>query len=122
MSLIPEPIPIDEKAENADFIFLQQLRDVAYAARNLSLTSRDGAMQNYDKAGNINGVWLIFTSNGTANTEDAIPHTLGRVPFGVLASIPDKAAILYASATTWTATTIYLKTSVATVAWKVMVF
>jgi hypothetical protein len=122
MSLIPEPIPIDEEVENKEFIFLQQLRDVSYAAKNLSFTSRDGAIQNFDKAGNFNGVWAVFTSNGTANTEDAITHTLGRIPFGFLPSIPDKSAVLYMSSTAPTSTTVYFKSSVATVAWKVMLF
>lgn len=120
--LVPEPIPIAEGAENAEFIYTAQLRDVVQVARALSLTSRDGAIQNFDKAGNFNGVWSVFTSNGTANTEDAIPHTLGRVPLGALVSLPDKAAILYRGSTTWTTTTVYFKTSVATVAWKVMLF
>ena len=120
--LIPEPVPIEEGADNAEFIYLQQLRDVVYAAKNLSFTSRDGAIQTNDKAGNFNAVWATFTSNGTANTEDAVPHTLGRVPFGVIISLPDKAAILYMGTTAWTKDIVYFKTSVATVAWKVMLF
>lgn len=120
--LIPEPIPIEEGADNAEFIYLQQLRDVVFAARNLSLTSRDGAIANNDKAGNFNAVWVVFTSNGTANTEDAVPHTLDRVPICAIASLPDKVAVLYIGTTAWTKTNVYFKTSVATVAWKVMLF
>jgi len=120
--LVPEPIPIEEGAEDAEFIYMLQLRDVVQVARSLSLTSRDGAIQNFDKAGNLNAVWSVFTSNGTANTEDAIPHTLGRIPLGAIISVPDKAAILYRGSTVWTATTVYFKTSVATVAWKVLLF
>jgi hypothetical protein len=120
--LIPEPVPIEEGGEGSEFFYLSQLRDVVNAARNLNLTSRDGAIQNNDKAGNFNAVWCVFTSNGTANTEDTIPHTLGRVPLAMLVSVPDKAAILYRGTTTWTKDNIYLKTSVASVAWKVMLF
>ena len=119
---VPEPIPIEEGAEDAEFIYMCQLRDVVQVARSLSLTSRDGEIQNFDKAGNFNAVWSVFTSNGTANTEDAIPHTLGRVPIGAIATTPDKAAILYRGTTTWTKDIVYFKTSVATVAWKVMLF
>lgn len=123
MSLIPEPIPIDEESEeNAEFHFLAQLRDIVSATRQLSFTSRDGAIQNYDKAGNFNAVWLAFTSNGVANTEDTVPHTLGRIPVAMLVSIPNKAAILYRGTTAWTETNIYLKTSVASTTWNIMVF
>lgn len=122
MSLITEPIPFEENDPNVEFLYLNQLQRIVSAANFLSLTSRDGAIQQGDKAGNLNAVWVVFTSNGTANTEDTVPHTLGRVPFGFLASCPDKAAVIYNGTTAWTTSNIYVKTSVATVAWKLLVF
>lgn len=71
---------------------------------------------------NLDVSTVSVTSNGSANTEDAFAHTLGRIPVGYLVVNQDKAASVYASGTTWTKTTIYLKTSVATVALKLRVF
>lgn len=120
MTYIPEPIPIPEDAEDKEFHFLNQLRGVTSVARNLTFTN--GAIANNDKAGNMRAVWCVYTSNGTANTEDAVPHTLGYVPVGFFAAAPNKAATIYVGPTAWTKTHIYLKTSVATVIWQLMVF
>lgn len=65
---------------------------------------------------------ISFTSNGVANTEDTVPHTLKRVPVGFFVIRQDKASIVYDGATAWTATDIYLKTNVATVALTIVVF
>ena len=120
MLVFNEPIPIAEGTENAEFHYNEQLRQLFNAALNLQFTN--GTITNNAKAGNFNARWQVFTSNGTANTEDTIAHLLGRVPVGVLASLPDKAAVLYKGTTAWTSTNIYVKTSVATVAWNVMIF
>ena len=121
MIVLQEPIPIPPDTPNAAFFYNQQLAMLFQGLRNLSFTQRDGAIQHNDKAGNLDAKWVVFTSNGTANTEDAITHALGRVPVMILAAVPDKAARLYDSGTTWTSTTIYLKTNVATVAWKAII-
>jgi hypothetical protein len=63
-----------------------------------------------------------YTTNGVADTEDTVAHTLKRVPTGFLVLNTDKAAVVYDSGTAWTATNIYLKCSVATTAVKVMIF
>ena len=122
MTILTEPVIIPEGTENPEFWFNDQLAQLFYSAQNLMLTSRDGAIQDGDKAGNLSGVWVVFTSNGTANTEDAVTHELGRVPVAILAALPDKAATVYDSGTTWTATTIYVKSSATSVAWKLLVF
>jgi hypothetical protein len=63
-----------------------------------------------------------LTTNGSADTEDAIAHTLKRVPTGFLILNRDKAGVVYDSGTAWTTTTIYLKCNMASVAITVMVF
>lgn len=120
MTVFNEPVPIAEDDENAAFHYNEQLRQLFYAARNLQFTT--GSITNNAKAGNFNARWQVFTSNGTANTEDTVAHLLGRIPVGILTSLPDKAAVLYKGTTAWTKTNIYVKTSAATVAWKVLVF
>ena len=122
MITLQEPIPIPESAPNKTFLYNRQLRELYDAALNLSLTSRDGAIQNNDKVGNLDAVYVVFTSNGTAGTEDTVAHKLGRTPVGYFPVRQDKAAVLYDGTTTFTSTNIYFRTSVATVAWTVVIF
>ena len=121
MITLTEPIPIQE-GPNATYHYYVQLRELFDTLMNVSFTSRDGAIQHNDKAGNLDAKWIVFTSNGTANTEDAVTHDLGRTPRFILPAVPDKTATLYDSGTAWTSTTVYLKTSAATVAWKAIIF
>ena len=122
MITLQEPIPIPESAPNKTFLYNRQLRELYDAALNLSLTSRDGAIQNNDKVGNLDAVYVVFTSNGTADTEDTVAHKLSRTPVGYFPVRQDKAALLYDGTTTFTSTNIYFRTSVATVAWTVVIF
>lgn len=71
---------------------------------------------------NISCDLVAYTSNAVANTEDTVAHALGKIPTGYLVYGIDKACSIYLGSTTWTATNIYLKTSVATVAVKIIVF
>jgi hypothetical protein len=62
-------------------------------------------------------------SNGTANTEDTVTHTLGRIPVGIWVGIPDKSAVIYAdNEAAWSTTNIRLKASAATVTVRILVF
>jgi len=71
---------------------------------------------------NFNLQEKTYTTNAVANTEDAVAHTLGRVPSGFIVVNRDKAGVLYDSGTAWTATNIYLKCSVASTAVKIYIF
>jgi len=114
-------VPVDPKDPNFNFHNTRWLKELFNTATRLKLTIREGAPKHGDKVGNLDAVWVVFTSNGTANTEDATMHTLGRTPKWIWPMIPDKAARLYDSTTAHTKTTLYTKTSVATVAWKVII-
>src|SRR5262245_21029001 len=70
---------------------------------------------------NIFGVWVSYTSNAVANTEDAVTHNLGLVPVGFLVMDQDKAGVFYRSGTAWTSTQIFLKCSLATVVVKMFI-
>lgn len=71
---------------------------------------------------NVNCRTISYTSNGSANTEDGITHTLGKVPTGYIVVSQNKAGVVYNGSSTWTTTTIYLKNSVATVAVTIIIF
>jgi len=62
-------------------------------------------------ADNLRGKWITYTTNGTPDTEDAIAHSLGVVPVGVLEMKKPSAGFLYKGASAWTTTHIYMKCS-----------
>lgn len=75
-----------------------------------------------DRGENISGQFQQFTSDGSANTEFSISHSLGSVPIGYIVLWQDKAGSLYqgpSTGTAWTSSTIYLKCSVSSVTFKV---
>ena len=57
-----------------------------------------------------------------ADVEFSIEHGLGTAPLGYLVISQDKAASTYKGATAWDTEKIYLKTSTATVALRVLIF
>ena len=122
MGLLGDPIPIHPDDPQASEKYSSTLTELFAAINNLSLVQRNGTIQNGDKAGNLDAKYVVFTSNGTANTEDAVAHKLGHKPNGYVVVKQDKAATLYDSGTTNTTTYLYVKSSAATVAWTVLVF
>ena len=65
---------------------------------------------------NIDATVASFVSNATPDTEDAVPHDLGKVPLHFIVSSLDKAAIVYCGSTPFTDTHVYMKTSAASAA------
>lgn len=66
--------------------------------------------------------FVEVTTPGTPDTEFSIEHGLGFIPVGFLVVGQDKAATTYKGVTAWDSEKIYLKTNVATVALRVMIF
>ena len=64
---------------------------------------------------NLDAKQVSYTSNGVANTEDTVAHTLGRVPIGFIVVSVDKGATVYKS-NAFTATALKLKCTQATTA------
>lgn len=93
------------KAANESFLMLQGILD-----RGIS------------HGDNMDEREVSFTSSGTPNAENTIAHTLGKVPSGFIVVNKDKAAHLYANGTAWSKTQIFLKSDVATVAFKILVY
>jgi hypothetical protein len=104
--------------------------------KTMSLTPSDGQLQynlqllgkviagnvsfghstsNTDQDINLDCFKVTGTAPGTANTEFAISHSLGRIPIGFLVASVDQAAIIYKSTTAWTSSHVYLKCNVASV-------
>lgn len=71
---------------------------------------------------NVDSVLLTFTSSATPDAQNTVAHTLGKIPTGYIVYSKDKAGDVYLGGTAWTATNIYLKVDVASVAVKVIVF
>lgn len=71
---------------------------------------------------NVDCRQVSFSSSATPNAENTVAHTLGKVPTGYFVYSKDKAAHLYDGGTTWTKTNIYIKSDVASVAFKMIVF
>src|SRR3990167_4348090 len=88
MSAFTDPVPLDPSDPNYMFLANNYLQELFFVARNLALTN--GAITNGAKVGNLNARWVVFTSNGSANTEDAVTHSLGRVPRLIIPCEPDK--------------------------------
>ena len=71
---------------------------------------------------NFNMEIQSVTTDASAGTETAITHTLKRVPSDFLVGSQDKAGTIYKGASAWTATTIYIKGSVASITAKIYIF
>lgn len=71
---------------------------------------------------NFNSAKVTVADTGTANTEFTIAHGLKRIPIGYLVITIDKAGIVYASGTAWTAVNMYLKCSAANCNITVIIF
>ncbi|MBI4397041.1 MAG: hypothetical protein HY548_08105 [Elusimicrobia bacterium] len=71
---------------------------------------------------NVDCKTISFTSSGTPDAENTVTHALGKIPTGFIVANLDKAAIVYSSASAWTASNIYLKVNAASVAVKIIVF
>lgn len=64
-----------------------------------------------NKGENILGQFVTYTTNGSANTEDTVPHNLGSVPVGYIVVKQNKSGSVFDSGSTWTVNNLYLKCS-----------
>lgn len=77
-------------------------------------TGTDGA-----RGENISGEFQVFTTSATPDAENTIAHTIGAIPVGYIIVKQDKAGSLYLGSTSWTSSNVYLKCSVASVAFTI---
>lgn len=78
-------------------------------------------MSNKDGDTNINCWKANGTAPGTANTEFSIAHSLNRIPLTIVGQDTNNGGLLYRSSTPWSKTTIYLKCTVASSVYNVIV-
>lgn len=78
-------------------------------------------MQNQTPDQNLS-VWKASgTTPGTANTDFTITHSLGRVPLTIVGQDTDNGGLLYrSSVTAWTETSVTLRCTTASAAYKVI--
>lgn len=77
----------------------------------------------YAGAGNLDAVYVDLLAPAAANTQLAIPHSLGRTPIGYLPVRKDRACDVYdSSAGSWTADIMYLKFTVASATIKLLIW
>lgn len=73
---------------------------------------------------NVDGIWQVFTTSGTPDAENTVPHGLGIIPRALINCGQDKAGSLYQLLTTgtnWDTTNIYLKCDVASVEFRIFI-
>ena len=88
----------------------------------LNFLPPSGSITTDGKPVNFDSIWIVYVSNGVADTEDTVAHGLGRTPAEFWVGIPDKNATVYRGSTTWTSTNIFLKASAATVTVNILAF
>lgn len=75
-----------------------------------------------DFTDNFNMHIQSVTTDAVVGTETAISHNLKRVPSDFIVGSQDKAGTIYKGASAWTATTIYIRGSVASITAKLYIF
>jgi len=70
---------------------------------------------------NIDCVFITYTSNVVANTQDTIAHGLGKIPIGFVVIDRDKAGVVFRSGSS-TSVNLFLKCNVASTTMTLMVF
>ena len=121
MLFIPRVIDFaDERSKLLIQQFMKEMLDMSF---RLTFLPKNGTIATNARPYNFDAVWVAYVSNGTANTEDTVTHTLGRIPVGILVGIPDKSAVVYAdNQAAWTSTSVRLKASAATVTVNILLF
>lgn len=71
---------------------------------------------------NFNASIGSFMTDLTPGVESAVAHGLKRIPEGYFIISRDKAGIVYDSGTAWDSTNIYVKSNVASLAVKILIF
>ena len=77
---------------------------------------RFGSGEDGVKGENVSGEFQVISDSGSADTEITLAHGLDAIPIGYLVIKIDKNGVVYDSGTTWTASEIFLKCSVANAA------
>lgn len=99
-------------------------KEMAELIRRVQALENKNRVVRFPSELDINPV-ITYVSNGTANTEDPVSHGLKRVPAGVIVIAQTAAGSLYSGysgMTSWTTDKIYVKSSAASVTYKLLLF
>lgn len=99
--------------------FLEEIRNQLF---QLTFLNIDGLVTAGTKCYNFDAVWVAYVSNATPDTEDTVPHNLGRIPKGRIVMTADKAGSVIDGTTVFTDTNIFLQSNVATLTVNLIVF
>ncbi len=94
-------------------VLIQELAD---SAENLQGILDKGISLDH----NVDCDIVSYTSNVTHDVEDAVAHSLGKVPVHFTVTHLNKGAVIYASATPATDTHIYLKSTIGSTTVKII--
>jgi hypothetical protein len=82
-----------------------------------------GTGESQSFAGNLDAEVIDFTFPATIDTKVAVPHLLRRVPVGCIVILQDRAGSVYVSSGgSWSESWLYLKSSVANMVARLLVF
>lgn len=113
-----KPLQLQSVLRGTSVDLIEVLRRLEEWDRNLGAILNRGILFQ----DNVDCVSVEFTSSGTPDAENTVPHTLGKVPVGFLVYGLDKGAVVYNGTTPNTKTNIYLKANTASTAVKAFVF
>lgn len=99
--------------------FLEEIKNQLF---QLTFLNQQGDTTDGTKCYNFDAIWVAYTSNAVADTEDTVPHNLGRIPKGYIVMTADKAGTVYDGTTVFTADNIFLRADVATLIVNLVVF
>ncbi len=107
------PLPPPRDMKEADlFNTLTNFHNRIVAILNRGITFTD----------NIDCVLITLTTSATPDASNTVAHTLGKIPVGYIVYSQNKAGSLYLGGTAWTSSNIYLKSNIASVVFKIIVF
>lgn len=96
----------------------EHLEKVSKVLSNISFGT---TLDNADKGKNIDCWKASGTAPVTPNTEFSVAHGLGRVPITLAGQDTNNGGVIYRSTTAWTKTAIFLKCTVASSVYNIVV-
>ena len=119
MSVRIRPGPLDSRKAA---LLTQALGDAEHRDSFITFLDGNGAITSGQKPISLDAIWVRYTSNAVADTNDSVAHNLLRVPLGFFVSAADRAGSVYRGSIAWTSTTISLRASVATLVADLLLF
>lgn len=112
----------DPEDPRQQFLLRATYEEIGDMLFKLTFLNINGATADGTKSYNFDAVWVSYVSNATPDTEDTVPHSLGRIPLGRIVMTADKAGSVFDGATTFTSANLFLQSDVATLTVNLLVF